>query len=52
MARTDTLCRPDTKLRRREITLPVSDRERVIRLERIFDPSRPLTELELGEVLG
>jgi phospholipase D1/2 len=51
-ARTDMLCRPGTKLRRREITPPASEDERVVRLERIFDPSKPLTELALGEVLG
>lgn len=51
-AATDRLCRPDSKLRRRELTPPASEDERVVRLERVFDPSKPLTELELGEVLG
>jgi phosphatidylserine/phosphatidylglycerophosphate/cardiolipin synthase-like enzyme len=49
---TDSLCRPESKLRQRKIVPPASEGERVIRLEKIFDPERPLTELELGEVLG
>jgi phospholipase D1/2 len=52
VARADMLCRAGTKLHRRELTPPASDGERVVRLERVFDPSKPLTELELGEVLG
>lgn len=51
-ARAESLCRPGTKLLRREITPLASENERMVRLERIFDPDKPLTELELGEVLG
>jgi phosphatidylserine/phosphatidylglycerophosphate/cardiolipin synthase-like enzyme len=51
-ARTDSLCALGKKLRHRELVPPESDHERVIRLERVFDPDRPLTDVELSDVLG
>jgi phosphatidylserine/phosphatidylglycerophosphate/cardiolipin synthase-like enzyme len=43
---------PRSRLRRRVIDQSLSESERVLRLERLFDPEKPLTQLELDEVVG